>query len=321
VIGKRRSATVAAAIGVASMLLAGSPGAAVAGPPTARQIADATEAFLAGQPRAPVLLDGSGGSGGETAGGEGVLPGARVVAFYGAPQMSQTVLGSSKPRAAARALATQSAPYAELGARPVIGEFDLVAAFATAGPGADGLYRSRQSDDVISIYLAQARAAGARLMLDIQPGRSTFSAEIRALRLWLQEPDVDIALDPEWNVGPRGIPGQTKGSISRQELNGAIRKLARIVDDNSLPAKLIVVHQFRRHSIVGRSKIKPKPGVQTVLNFDGIGSPGPKSAGFSALATTGLFNGFSLFYLRDTPLMSPAAVLGLTPEPDFLLYQ
>ena len=133
------------------------------------------------------------------------------VAFYGAPQMGQTILGLRSPIGAARSLARQSSPFAELGGRPVVGEFDLVSVFATAGGGPDGLYRSRQSDEVIEIYLEQARAVGARLMLDIQPGRSTFVAELRRLREWVAQPDVDVALDPEWNVGRRGIPGSTEG--------------------------------------------------------------------------------------------------------------
>ena len=90
---------------------------------------------------------------------------------------------------------------------------------------------------------------------------------------------------------------------------------------DGLPPKLLVVHQFSHGMIRGRSKIKPRPGVQTVLNFDGIGSPRPKRSGYEALSTASLFNGFSLFYLRDTPVMTPGAVLGLDPEPDFLLYQ
>jgi hypothetical protein len=61
--------------------------------------------------------------------------------------------------------------------------------------------------------------------------------------------------------------------------------------------------------------------VQTVLNFDGIGSPAAKQAGYAALSSRSLFDGFSLFYRRDTPLLRPAGVLALAPEPDFLLYQ
>ena len=59
-------------------------------------------------------------------------------------------------------------------------------------------------------------------MLDIQPGRSTFSAETAALAGWLAQPDVDLALDPEWNVGPRGVPGQTPGKVGAAEVNAVI---------------------------------------------------------------------------------------------------
>ncbi len=308
-----------AAVVVSLALAAGAGGAAA--PPTAGELRRATDRFLAQQP--PALQRGSGGSSGGTAGAVvgDLLPDNRVVAFYGAPQMGQTVLGMRSPAAAARKLAAQSAPYASLGERPVVGEFDLVSVFATAGGGADGLYRSRQSPKVIQIYLDQARAVEARLMLDIQPGRSTFAAEVEALGASIVEPDVDVALDPEWNVGRRGIPGQTPGKVTAKEVNAVSRELAAIVRANDLPPKLLVVHQFRPGMVRGRRKIRQRPGVQVLLNFDGIGAPDPKAAGYAALTTPKLFNGFSLFYQRDTPLMKPGAVLALEPEPDFLLYQ
>lgn len=250
-----------------------------------------------------------------------LLPDNRVLALYGAPQMRRTILGLRSPSAAAARLAKQSSPYATLGERPVIGAFDLVSVFATAGRGADGLYRSRQDSEVISVYLEQARAVGARLILDIQPGRSSFLAEIRALRDWVVQPDVDIALDPEWNVGPRGVPGRTVGKVSARQVRAVERNLAATVAANGLPPKLLVVHQFRPDSIRGRAQLSQQDGVQTLLNFDGIGSPDAKRAGYAPLSTTRLFNGFSLFYRLDEPLMQPASVLALEPQPDFLLYQ
>ena len=294
-------------------------GASASTPPTRGEILRATNRFLDSQPRPPERAGGTGGQ--VITGGEAPLPQSRVVAFYGAPQMGQTILGLRSPVGAARSLARQADPYAELGGRQVVGEFDLVSVFANAAGGPDGLYRTRQSDEVIAIYLEQARAVGARLMLDIQPGRSTFLAELRGLREWVAQPDVDVALDPEWNVGPRGIPGRTEGRVRSREVNAVIRSLAATVKANGLPPKLLVVHQFRRGMVRGRRKLKRRDGVQTVLNFDGIGSPRPKASGYAALATPRLFNGFSLFYRRDTPLMAPADVLRLEPEPDFLLYQ
>jgi hypothetical protein len=71
----------------------------------------------------------------------------------------------------------------------------------------------------------------------------------------------------------------------------------------------------------GRRQVVQRPGVEVILNFDGIGRPRAKSSGYAALAAPQLFDGFSLFYRRDRPLMQPISVLGLLPEPDFVLYQ
>lgn len=250
-----------------------------------------------------------------------VFPAARIVSFYGAPQMGATILGRNSPEAASRKLASQAASYAKLGDRPVVGSFDLVSVFATAGGGPDGLYRSRQDDEVISIYLERARAVGARLMLDIQPGRSTFLEELRELGEWVAEPDVDIGIDAEWNVGRRGIPGQTAGKVSARQVNRVSKEMQKIVAANDLPPKLLAVHQFRQSSIRKRAKVRTRRRVQPFLNFDGIGSPGAKAAGYESLSVATLPRGFSLFYLRDRPLMQPAEVLALDPQPDFLLYQ
>jgi hypothetical protein len=291
---------------------------AAATPPTRGHLDRATARFL--DRESPRTAHGSGGAGPFSV---AVLPDERVVAFYGAPQMGRTVLGLNTPAEAARKLARQTSPYAALGDRPAVGEFDLVSVFATAGGGPDGLYRSRQSADVIQIYLDQARASGVRLMLDIQPGRSRIGDEMRALAPWIAQPDVDLAIDPEWNVGPRGIPGSTPGKITSREINAAIRKLSATVTAAGLPPKLLVIHQFRRGMVRGRTRIKSSPGVQAILNFDGIGAPAPKVAGYAALASASatVFNGFSLFYSLDRPLMAPTDVLALDPAPDFLLYQ
>lgn len=245
----------------------------------------------------------------------------RVVALYGAPQMGRTILGLKSVKGAGRKLKRQAAAYEMRRARPAARAFDLVATFATAGGGPDGLYRTRQDDDIIAIYLRRARKTNSRLILDIQPGRSSFISELRALRKWIVQPDVDVALDAEWNVGRRGIPGRTLGKVTLREVKRLQRYLGDLVRDRGLPPKVLLVHQFRRGSVRARAKIRQVPGVQTVLNFDGIGAPGPKASGYAALSAPRLFNGFSLFYRRDEPLMRPSRVLRLEPEPDFVLYQ
>ena len=47
----------------------------------------------------------------------------------------------------------------------------------------------------------------AILILDVQPGYADFMTEVRRLEPWLREPDVGLALDPEWHVSPPDVPG------------------------------------------------------------------------------------------------------------------
>ena len=318
-------------------------------PPTTAQVREATERFLADHPAprsAPwpaATASGTGGSEHDT-GGTGAGPGPeteieaelpelptvlfpsnRVVALYGAPQLTATIIGRRSPKRATMKLRRQARAYADL-TRPVIRAFDLIAVIATASPGPDGKYRSRQSDEIIGTYLKQARKLDGRLVLDLQPARAHLMAEIKALRPWLLEPDVDLIIDAEWMVGRKGIPGRTLGSIRAKELNRASRYVQRLIEDEGLPPKLLAVHHFTGKNIRGRNKIVSRDDVQVTLNFDGIGSRSGKTGVYEALSTEAtdelpLFNGFSLFYRLDSGLMKPEHVTGLTPVPDFVMYQ
>ena len=158
-------------------------------------------------------------------------------------------------------------------------------------------------------------------MLDIQPGRARVSDEVGALERWIAEPDVDVSIDPEWEVGPHGVPGRTEGKIRAKEINRISRQIQRIVDANDLPPKALVIHQFHSGSVRKRRDIVQRRDVDVTLNFDGIGSPAAKEAGYRELSSPSLFNGFSIFYSLDTRIMSPRSVLGLEPPVDFLLFQ
>jgi hypothetical protein len=250
-----------------------------------------------------------------------LFPENRVVALYGAPQLGATILGRKSPREATRKLEKQAAAYEASAWRPVIGAFDLIAVIATASPGKDRLYRTRQDDEVIETYLDQARSVGARLILDVQPGRARILSEVKALRPWLTEPDVDLALDPEWNVGRKGVPGVDQGSVHARKINKVSKYLRRLISRRDLPPKLLMVHQFHERSVRKPRRIVKRGSVAVTLNFDGIGSRRAKVAGYERLAERRLFNGFSLFYRRDSGLMTPRQVVRLEPEPDFVLYQ
>jgi hypothetical protein len=291
-------------------------------PPTTAELRRATDRFLervdVASPQA-VTRRGEARQG--PFAGDSLFPENRIVAFYGAPQLPATIVGRKTPSAAASKLVSQAAEYGGVKRRPVIAAFDLIAVIATSSRGPDRKYRFRQDPFVISTYLEQARAIGARLMLDIQPGRAKVVAEVRALEPWLVQPDVDLSIDPEWNVGRKGVPGRTQGSIRARKLNRVSAELQGIVDANALPPKALVVHQFRKRSVRKRRRVAERPDVDVTLNFDGIGKPPAKKAGYAQLASRKLFNGFSLFYRLDRRLMKPRAVLRLDPEPEFVLYQ
>jgi sugar/nucleoside kinase (ribokinase family) len=136
------------------------------------------------------------------------------------------------PDSAARRLERQARPYRR-GGRPVLPAVELIATVADSAPGAHGAYSQRQSPATVARYLRAARRHGALLLLDIQPGRVPFMREVRALRRFLAEPDVSLALDPEWSIGPGQQPGRQIGSTDAATVNAALRGCGRTAPSSS----------------------------------------------------------------------------------------
>jgi hypothetical protein len=259
-------------------------------------------------------------------GGKDLFPRHRVIAFYGAPQAeSLGELGIGSPTSAAKRLARQARPYRRLDPnKRILPAFELIAVIAHAGPGADGLYRARQPDRIIRRYQRVARRERLLLLLDIQPGRSTFIAEARRLRRWLRLPNVGLALDPEWNMGPAGVPGEGIGSVDAAMVNRVARLMARISRRHGLPQKLLIVHQFTEAMLRGEGGLRARRRVAIVLNADGFGTPEQKRSKYAQLAPprpSPLEPGFKLFYEEDTDLMSPGEALALKPPPRLIVYE
>ncbi|HEX8156151.1 MAG TPA: hypothetical protein VF526_02090 [Solirubrobacteraceae bacterium] len=256
-------------------------------------------------------------------GGQRIFPNFRVVAFYGAPQSSQLgTLGIGRPAQAARRLQGVARGY-ERKTRPVLPAFELISTIAAAAPGDDGLHRMHQPDEVIDRYLRAARKAKALLVLDIQPGRGDFVSEVLRLERWLREPDVGIALDPEWHVGPDEIPGQVIGSVTADEVNLVSAYVSKFVEEHNLPEKLFVVHQFTSGMIENKENVVRRPGLAVTMNVDGFGDRPNKISKYHEFTSelTRFHDGFKLFYEEDTNLMKPRQVLALGPPPDLVVYE
>jgi hypothetical protein len=267
-------------------------------------------------------------------GGRVVLPHYRLVAYYGAPQHTELgALGIGTPAEAAQKLEAQAESY-EHAERPVLPVFELISTLAQADAGTDGMFRLRQTPAVIKSYLDAVREVKGLLILDVQPGQSTFVEEVKLLEPWLSQPDVGLALDPEWNVPAGQVPGKVIGSTTAATINQISYYLARLRRQKDLPQKVLIVHQFTEGMVKDRDKVLDRPGVAIVHNIDGFGTSDQKKniyvqlvynkgAG-TALGTPpggGRFNGFKLFYKEDTGLMKPAQALGLEPAPDVVVYE
>jgi hypothetical protein len=256
-------------------------------------------------------------------GGREIFPAHRVVAFYGAPGDPRLgVLGTGAPDRIALAAKRQAAAYGS-GSLPAVPALELITTVATSSPGADGLYSARQSAAVVRRYLSAARRAQELLILDLQPGRGDFLTQARIYQQFLRDPDVSLALDPEWQLAPGQLPDQQIGSTDAATINRVSAYLAGIVADGRLPQKLLIVHQFTDDGIRQRDQIVPRAGLAITINVDGFGDPPNKIARYHAIADlpAGLYHGFKLFYTHDVHLMSPGRVLRLLPRPSLIVYQ
>lgn len=215
-----------------------------------------------------------------------------------------------------------------LAGREMMPVMELIAVIAQPRPGDDGQYRARVNDAVVDSWLATAREHDALLLLNIQPGRADFLDEVRHFERWLREPDVGLALDPEWAVNVDQVPGKVFGSTTGQELDAVAAWLSDLVKDHGLPEKVMVYHQLHENIVSDEAAIVPHQGVVLVKSVDGIGSPAQKTAAWKRLVAQTpkhVALGFKLFYEEDTrggrPLMTAAEVMALEPTPQYVLFE
>ncbi len=162
------------------------------------------------------------------------------------------------------------------------------------------------------------------LVLDIQPGRADFLREVEAWASYLREPDVGLALDPEYSVSLGQIPGTTFGSTDAGTINKVTKFLSTMVQRDHLPQKLLVIHRFTTGMIGDPSKIVARPGLATVVDVDGSGDGAAKTSKYELFAQgfqAGIEHGITLYPSSDPDLMQPPDVLHLAPPPSFVVYQ
>ena len=259
-------------------------------------------------------------------GGTSLFPEYRLVGYSGYPGSS--ALG----RLGTGDIDERMAEIEQVGAdyvrdRKLMPVMELIAVTVHSQPGGDGLYRTRIKDEVVQSWLDTAREHEAILLLNIQPGRASFIDEVKHLEKWLVHPDVGLALDPEWAVGPDEVPGEVFGHTSGPELDAVASYVSGLVREHNLPDKVVLYHQLHVDIVSEEDKLVPHEGVALVKSVDGIGTAMAKVGLFKRIVETTpehVHMGFKLFYAEDArhgPLMSADEVLALEPQPEYILYE
>ena len=212
--------------------------------------------------------------------------------------------------------------------RKVLPVFELIAVVVMALPGADKMYRRRVPDSVVDEYLALARQHKGILLLNIQPGMSDFLTELQHYDKYLREPDVGVALDPEWQMKKGQVPGKFFGQTTGAKINEVGAYLSGLVTELKLPEKALVFHQVNGYVVKDEATIAMNPGVVVIKSVDGLGPKATKKVTYDYLVKSlapGVHAGFKLFFDEDTragdTVMTPAQVLKLTPQPEYVMYE
>ena len=328
--------------------------------------APATDAYAVGK-TTPRYLDGP-----DAWAWHATLPGSRIILYYGivgSPQGGVIGYYGGDENGLLTRLRTQAQAYAQIDpSHPVVMGLDVVDPLADAAPQ-QGFYVDRMGPDILQHYLDLTRDNHMLLFFDMQIGYSSMQRELTYLLPYLQYPWVNVAIDPEWdhshNGQSEGCPGvqdniDATGRMYASEINYVIAQLSALVIANHLPPKTLVLHLYQygedpnnggyicdnRKPSEGWQNIHPMPGVNLVINCDGVGSSlygglslklevysifdHDQQIGMAAEHIY-IYTGIKLYYyypdlglapnFYDDPQMTPQEVLALDPPPLLVMYQ
>jgi hypothetical protein len=204
----------------------------------------------------------------------------------------------------------------------------MVVTTAQGAPGKNGLYRLRMKDSLVNAIHGWAKEKKGVFFVDVQLGKDDVRNEIPRLAPFLENPDVHIAVDPEFAMKTSGaVPGTKIGTMDASDINWVIHYVDSIVKAKKLPPKILIVHRFTRKMVTNAKDIRPTPNVQVVMDMDGWGPPWLKFDSYHdyVKAEPVQYTGFKLFFHNDTKkgdlLLTPAEVLRLNPRPLYIQYQ
>jgi hypothetical protein len=260
-----------------------------------------------------------------------ILPFKRVIAYYGNLYSKQMgVLGEYPEDEMLKKLQEEQKKWEAADPEtPVQPALHYIAVTAQGSPGAGGKYRLRMPFAQIDKVLAMASKINAIVFLDVQVGLSNLESEVPELEKYLKMPNVHLGIDPEFSMKSGKAPGKVVGTYDAADVNWTINYLTKLVKENNLPPKILVVHRFTGPMVTNAEQIKPQPEVQVVMHMDGWGESERKVGTYKRFIYPYpvQFTGFKLFYKNDTKkvnrtdVMQPEQLLKLKPQPIYIQYQ
>jgi hypothetical protein len=258
-----------------------------------------------------------------------ILPYKRIVAFYGNLYSKQMgILGELPKQEMLDKLLAEAKQWQEADTlMEVLPALHYIAVTAQNLPGKGNKYRLRMPFHQIDSIMKMAEQINAIVFLDIQVGLSTLQDEIPALEKYLKLPNVHLGIDPEFSMKGGQKPGSVIGSFDADDINYAVDYLEKIVKDNNLTPKVLVIHRFTQGMVKNYKDIKLKPQVQIVMDMDGWGVPAKKIGTYKHFIYREPveYTGFKLFYKNDTKnkgrLLTHGELLNLKPRPLYIQYQ
>ena len=259
-------------------------------------------------------------------GGQLVFPGRRLVCLYGHPGTPALgALGEQGITASIDRVKNLAGRYEDLSDVPVVGAFELIATVASDSAGADGDYSAEATVSELRPWVRRAQDAGLYVILDLQPGRADVLEQAKKYRELLQQPNVGLAIDPEWKLEPDQQPLQRIGSVDAATVNRVASWLAELTAEHDLPQKLLVLHQFSASMIEHEQRMETDyDQVSLLIHMDGQGSPELKNSSWRSVRNARpdpLPMGWKNFYDEDHPMLSPAQTMNHEPTPMMISYQ
>ncbi len=259
-----------------------------------------------------------------------LLPFNRIVAYYGNFYSTKMgILGEYESKEVLSRLKREVYAWeAADPSTPVIPAIHYIVTVAQGTAGQDGDWTARMPDAEIEKAITMAHEIDGIVFLDVQTGQSTIQKEVAAILPYLKQPQIHLGIDPEFAMKGNRKPGEYIGTLDASEINDVIAMLSKVVDENNLPPKILVVHRFTENMVTNYQAIKPTKEVQVVMTMDGWGTPELKTGIYRQVVGNEpvQFTGIKLFYKNDlrtpsTRMLTPSEVMTWRPRPSYVQYQ